>query len=255
MPRGKATRPRPRRARKGKGLEKRLATVERSLRAGRETKIVRTSGSINLSSAINNSSKLLNLLPDIPQNATSGGRIGNEVRLKRLVMKSWIRYAPTDVNNAVPLAEANMMMRMLIIRQKDQRSAVGLISGVNFVSDELLESGEATQANGFRNIMSPLNRDLFVSKQDRKFKLTNNVDGPGANTDVGANPYNFKVNNKTITFGKMGKKLTFSKDAGTVQPFQFPWVYTGVYSTCTGNPAPFSTAYMEYDITAYYTDA
>lgn len=254
MPRGKTTRPRPR-ARKGKGLEKRLATVERSLRAGRETKVVRTSGSLTLSASIPDQNKLLNLMPDIPQNATSGGRIGNELRLKRLIIKSWVRYAPDDINNATGIAEANMMMRMLILRQKDQRSSIGLLDGTNFVADELLESGEASQANGFRNIMSPLNRDLFVAKQDRKFKLTNNVDGPGTNVDVGANPHNFKVNNKTMTFGKMGKKLTYSKDVGTVQPFQFPWVYTGVYATCTGSNAPFLNALLEYDITAYYTDA
>ncbi len=103
--------------------------------------------------------------------------------------------------------------------------------------------------------MSPINRDLFVVKQDRKFKLTNNVDGPDANTDFGANPYNFKINNKTLTFGKIGKKLTYSKDEGVVQPVQFPWVYTGGYSNCNGTPAPFNNCLLSYDITCYYTDA
>lgn len=242
------------------GIARRIANVERTLRAGREVKVARVSGSIQLSSALTSSNKLINLMPDIPNNGdVSGndgaGRDGNEVRLKKIVMKSWIRYSPDDVNNAVSLAESNMMMRMLIFRQKDQQSAIGLKDGTNFNSEELLESGEANQANSFRNIMSPVNRDLFTVKQDRKFKLTNNVDGPGTNTDVGANPYNFKVNNKTITFGKMGKKLAYSKDANVVQPINFPWVYSGVYAACTGNVAPFSQGYMEYDITAYYTDA
>lgn len=252
MPRGYKRRPR--KGPKGPTLNKRLATVERQLRAGRETKIVRVSGEINFSSVIN-TSKLLNILPDIPQSTASSGRIGNEIRLKKLVIKSWMRYAPLDVNNRVPLNEAIIMARAFILRQKDQMSSPGLLTGSNFVGDALLESGEFNQANEFRNVMSPLNKDLFVAKQDRKFQLTNATDTSDPNSDAEANPYPFKINNKTITFGKMGKKLTYLNEEGVVQPVQFPWVYTAGYTNVNGTPASFSQMFCQYDITAYYTDA
>lgn len=246
--------------RRGSNLGKRIATVEKQLRAGREMKIARSSGELTLSSAINDSAKLLNLMPDIKNNGDitgndSAGRIGSEIRLKKLVVKSWIRYAPTDINNRVGVNEANVMARLMILRQKDQQSAPGLIEGTNFVSSGLLESGSFNQGNEFRNIMSPINRKLFTVKQDRKLKITNNVDTTDPNTDANANPYNFKVNNKTIRFGKMGKKLTYSTITDTGQPYQFPWVYTGGYCNGNGTPAPFNEALLMYDITAYYTDA
>ena len=249
--------------RRSKALGTRLLRVERQLRAGRETKVARVSGELTISSAINSAAKLINLMPDIPNNGDlavgvndGAGRDGNEIRLKKIVLKSWLRYAPTDSNNRVPINEANIMARMLIFRQRDQQSAAGLKIGSNFNQEELLESGEFTQANEFRNIMSPVNRDMFVVKQDRKLKLTNNVDvASDPNTDADANPYNFKINNKTITFGKMGKKILYSKDTGVVQPVQFPWVYTGGYAACNGTTAPFNQCLLCYDITAYYTDA
>ncbi len=244
----------------GSNLGKRIATVEKQLRAGRETKIARVSGEFLLSSAINDSTKLLNLLPDILNNGDiigndSAGRIGSEIRLKKIVLKSWLRYAPTNVNNRVSVDEANIMARLMILRQKDQQSAVGLIEGTNFENSSLLESGGFSQSNEFRNIMSPINRKLFTVKQDRKLKLTNNVDTSDPNVDANANPYNFKINNKTIRFGKMGKKLTYATTTDTAQPYQFPWVYTGGYCNGNGTQAPFNQALLMYDITAYYTDA
>lgn len=133
-------------AKKSGGLTGRLLRVERTLRAGREQKIARMSGEINISAKID-SSKLINLMPDIPQDATSGGRIGNEIRIKKLLVKSWVQYAPTDANNRVPRDEANVMCRHFILRQKDQMSATLVVNGVGiFVDDELLESGGFTQA-------------------------------------------------------------------------------------------------------------
>lgn len=236
------------------GLGGRLLVVERTLRAGREQKVARVSGEANISAKID-TQHLINLMPDIPQNVTDGGRVGCEIRLKRLKIKSWVQYAPTDVNNKVPRDEANMMCRHFILRQKDQMSASSLLLPGIFVADELLESGEFSQANEFRNIMSPVNRDIFTVKSDRKRRITNAVDTSDPNADVGPNPYNFVVFNKTMTFGKNGKKLTFSKDAGVIQPVQFPWVMTAGYCATNGTSAPFTQAKIFYDVTAYYTDA
>lgn len=242
-------------------LGKRLANVEKSLRAGRETKIARLSGEANISSTIN-STKLITIFPEIPNNGNltvgvndASARDGNEIRLKRLIVKSWVQYAPDDTNNRVPRNEANVMCRHMIIRQKDQMSSQGLIAGTNFVENELLESGGFTQANEFRNIMSPINRNVFTVKSDRKRRITNAVDTADANADADANPHNFVVFNKTLTFGKMGKKLTFSKDTGVVQPIQFPWIMAAGYCNTNGSAAPFNAAKIFYDVTAYYTDA
>ena len=89
------------RRRGGANLGKRIATVEKQLRAGRETKIARLSGEKVLSAGINSSDKLINIMPDILNNGDitgndSAGRIGSEIRLKKLVIKSWLRYAPND---------------------------------------------------------------------------------------------------------------------------------------------------------------
>ncbi|AXH77843.1 MAG: hypothetical protein [Cressdnaviricota sp.] len=236
-------------------VTRRLVNLERTLRAGREQKVARVSGEQNISAVIG-TSQLINLMPDIPQNVEEGGRIGQEIRLKRLIVKSWVQYAPTDANNRVPRNEANVMCRHFILKQKDQMSSAGLLLAGVFVNDELLESGEFNQGNEFRNIMSPVNRDIFTVRSDRKKRITNAVDiVADPNTDADANPGNFIQFNKTLTFGKMGKKLTFAKDAGTVQPVQFPYIMTAGYCNTNGTAAPFSAARIFYDITAYYTDA
>jgi hypothetical protein len=147
------------------------------------------------------------------------------------------------------------MARHLILRQKDQMSSVTLAAAGIFVDDELLESGAFSQANEFRNIMSPVNRDIFTVKSDRQRKITNAIDTTDPNSDAEANPHNFVVFNKTMTFGKMGKKLTYSKESGVVQPVQFPWVMTAGYCNTNGTQAPLSAARIFYDVTAYYTDA
>lgn len=242
-------------------LGKRILRVERVLRAGRETKVARLSGEANISNEITES-RLIQLLPDVPNNGDlavgtndGSGRDGNEIRLKKLLIKSWIQYAPSDSNNRVPRDQANVMCRHMIFRQKDQMSSVSLVAAGIFVGDELLESGEFNQANEFRNIMSPVNRDIFTVKSDRKRRITNAIDSADANADADANPYNFVVFNKTITFGKMGKKLTYSKESGVVQPVQFPWVMTAGYCNTNGSLAAANTARIFYDVTAYYTDA
>jgi len=242
-------------------LGKRLVRVERTLRAGRETKVARLSGEQNISNEIT-TTQLIQLLPDVPNNGDlavgindGSGRDGNEIRLKRLIVKSWVQYAPADVNNRVPRDQANVRCRHMIIRQKDQMSSVSLSAAGIFVGDELLESGEFSSGNEFRNIMSPLNRDIFTVKSDRQKSITNAVDTSDPNSDADANPYNFVVFNKTITFGKMGKKLTYSKDSGVVQPVQFPWVMTAGYCNTNGTVATANMAKIFYDVTAYYTDA
>lgn len=242
-------------------LGKRILRVERVLRAGRETKVARLSGEMNISSKID-TGKLIQIFPEIPNNGDlavgvndGSGRDGNEIRLKRLIVKSWIQYAPTDVNNRVPRDEANVMARHFILRQKDQMSSQTLAMAGIFVEDELLESGAFSQANEFRNIMSPVNRDIFTVKSDRKRRITNAIDTTDPNSDAEANPHNFVVFNKTMTFGKMGKKLTYSKDTGIVQPVQFPWVMCAGYCNTNGTLAPLGAARIFYDVTAYYTDA
>lgn len=239
-------------------ITKRLAVVERNLRAGREVKVARKSGELVLTHTID-SDRLIHIMPDIPNNGDvtgndGSGRDGNEIRLKKLLIKSWVQYAPADSNNRVPRDQANVMLRQFILRQKDQMSASGL-TGATFESGELLESGAFNQGNEFRNIMSPVNRDMFTVKLDRKRRITNAIDTADANADADANPYNFVVVNKTMTFGKMGKKLTFSKETDVVQPVQWPWIMTAGYCNTNGSAATALNARIFYDVTAYYTDA
>lgn len=238
-------------------LRKRVERVERTLRHGREHKVARISGEQNITNSITEAN-LIPFFPDIPigTGEDGGGRIGLEIRVKKVILKTWIQYAPLDVNNRVARDQANVMARHIIFKQRDQMSAEGLISPGVFVSGELLESGSFTAANEFRNIMSPINRDLFSVKSDKKLKITNAVDTSDPNTDVGPNPYNFKIVNKTMRFGKgAGKKLTFSKDIGTVKPVQFPWVLTAGYCNTNGTNATANAARIYYDCTVYYTDS
>lgn len=238
-------------------LRKRVERVERTLRQGREHKVARISGEKNLSNEIA-TSNLIDFFPEIPVEvgAEGGGRIGLEIRLKKVILKTWIQYAPLDANNRVARDQANVMARHIIFKQRDQQSANGLLAAGIFVEDEFLESGGFTSANEFRNIMSPINRDLFSVKSDKKLKITNAVDTTDANSDADANPHNFKIANKTMRFGKgPGKKLTFAKDEGTVKPVQFPWVLAAGYCNTNGTVATANAARIFYDCTVYYTDS
>ncbi len=208
----------------------------------------------------------IRLLPNILQ--TNGlkqynGRVGNEIRLKSLNLKMLLQFAApaTIITN-----ESCLGVRVMILKQKDEGSAVGAIG--NFQGNKLLENGEiavpgpAPFSGETINLFQKINRDQFAVRYDKTFY----VDRPRQESRGAAAPVQNErlyidapsrptFINKTLTFGKKGLKLTYG-DVNSENPTNFPYICVVGYAS-TLQATPVSNNLLEYTYTANakYTDA
>lgn len=260
-----------RRSRKLRGGFKRA--VIRAVRSTREIKVKTKGGSFDLFGTIGSTAPglmgagLENFLPQVSQGVTHRDRIGNEINVTKLILKMWIQYGTNASPNdqAVDAAQMSMKARVMILKQKNLANSKSIADGFTspFQSNKLLQSGGFVNvsSNSYRNIMSPINRDHFVSKYDRKRKITNNyyqqISGsalPVHKHVVPANPHNFVTFSKTMRF-KNGKPLKYINSSDTM-PQAWPYFIAAGYAATNGLPTINDTnATLMYDCTMYYTDA
>ena len=241
-----------RRSRRGSGgFNKRVLDVVRSTR---EIKTAQKSGQIKLDDNIRgpdgvNLGDLHAFFPELGQGTTKRERIGAKITALSLKVQFWVQYIP-DGNGTTDVDDGNITARMFIIRQKDIGSAINLINNNALIQKPAFEEGKFLEGSNpntevpfasaqlYRNIMNPLNRQLFVSKMDKKFNLKNNtilpVGGsapPQANPPVLA-PTNFK---KFVTKfkWKSGKIMQYDQPTDIV-PVAFPYAFTGGYCNTNG---------------------
>lgn len=187
-------------------------------------------------------------------------RIGNEIRLKHLDLKMLINYAFADLSTATN-EDASVGVRVMILRQKDQNSAVGVAE--DFQGNKLLESGLATagpaQFTGTTlNLCQEINRDQFSVRYDKVHYLnTAYRQSSGGATTVSQSyfPPRTKIIQKRLTFGQKGLKLTYGDGAST-DPTNFPYVLVIGYASTVSSAVPSNNILRySYSANAVYTDA
>lgn len=252
-----------RRTRGGAGsFSKRVLAV---VRKTREVKIARGSGTRSFSDEIISNADLTNFFPGVRQGTAKNERIGSEITVRKLVLKMWFQFVP-DANGTTDPDDGNISARMFCIRQKNCARDSTLINNAaaddpHFQNEKLLvpvagtaNSGGFFAANGFNNIMAPLNRDLFVSKMDKRFDFRNNqlYAGQASNAPVLA-PSNFRKMTKVFNY-KSGKKFEYMVNTST-EPQAWPWVLTAGYVNTNGTTTTPGRMVLNYTTTMYYTDA
>ncbi len=202
------------------------------------------------------STNFIKLMPLISQGtAQYNNRIGNEIRLKSLDIKMLLNVALADASTDA-LENAGIGVRVMILRQKDQNSQLGIIS--DFQGNKLVENGGILTAGPSQfvgdtwNLVQKINREQFSVRYDKVFYM----DTPYRHNDTGVQfPTKTKVMSHTLRFGKAGLKLTFG-DGASSNPTNFPYIMVVGYASTTGQDAP-SNNLVRYSYTsnANYTDA
>lgn len=267
---------RKKRLRRGKRGRRKLSgsfkrAVLGAVRSTREIKVATRSGDLTMYPYIGSNvplytgTGLRRFLPDVRQGVQHSERIGNEINVTKIVLKMWIQYgtASEPLNQATNAAEMSMKARLMILKQKNLASEKNIeaTSTGPFNYTKLLQSGafENVSSSSYRNIMSPINKDYFVSKYDRKRKITNNYLQvtqpviPEHDRVLPANPHNFVTFSKTMRF-KNGKPLKYINPTD-YQPQAWPYFIAAGYAATNGLPTVNGNATLFYDCTMYFTDA
>lgn len=206
------------------------------------------------------SSNFIKLMPLIQQGTGQyNKRIGNEIRLKSLDIKMLINMALAQASSTL-IENAGIGVRVMILRQKDQNSQLGIIS--DFQGNKLLENGAiiapgpAEFSGDTWNLVQKINREQFSVRYDKVFYMDNpfrQMSDPTSNAVQF--PTKTKVMSHTLKFGKQGLKLTFG-DGASENPTNFPYVMVIGYASTTGQDVPMPRLVRySYSANANYTDA
>ena len=201
------------------------------------------------------SANFIKIMPLIQQGtAQYNNRVGNEIRLKSLDIKMLLNTANSQASTQT-LADAGLGVRVMILRQKDQNSQLGVIS--DFQGDKLLENGAiispgpSSFAGETWNLVQKINREQFSVRYDKVFYL----DTPYRLSNSTALPPKTKVMSHTLRFGKQGLKLTFGSGASE-NPTNFPYIMVIGYASTTSSNVPTANGVRySYSANANYTDA
>lgn len=202
------------------------------------------------------STNFVKLMPLISQGTKQyNNRVGNEIRLKSLEIKMLLNLALADMS-ATTNANTGIGVRVMILRQKDQNSQIGVIE--NFQGDKLLEQGAiltpgpASFSGDTWNLVQKINREQFAVRYDKVFQL----DAPHKYDNTGVQfPCKTKVMSHTLRFGKQGLKLTFG-DGTSDSPTNFPYIMVIGYASTTSSLTPDNDLVRySYSSNANYTDA
>lgn len=230
----------------------------------RELKVVRQSWSYPIQSFINNTvSSVMPVLPDIPQagnvgsanpNAQEFYRDGNQINLKKVVIRWWI-----TMNPSANVALARQMIRHMIVRQKSTSGSELIQNPSQFEVNFLLEQAQAFTGQ-IENFNTPINKAAFVSRYDKRTYISSPNTATGqTNTGVlvpgvlpgGDNNNSFKFGQKTIKFGK-GKTITYASGANDYAT-NFPYVQLMAGLCANGDDTSGIT--FNYTSTAYFHDS
>lgn len=189
-------------------------------------------------------------------------RIGNEIRLKYLDIKMLLNYALAELSTNQN-EDSALGVRIMILRQKDQNSAVGIVE--DFQGNKLLENGLTALTAGPAqftgetfNLCQKINREQFSVRYDKVHYLEANFrQASSGSTSVSQSffPPRTKIISKRLTFGKRGLKLTYG-DGVSTDPTNFPYILVLGYASTVSNSVP-SNGILRYSYSANatYTDA
>ncbi len=242
------------RARKPKmSFDKRVLAV---VNKQRELKVVRQSYQYPVQASISNTvADVMPVLPDIPQSGNIGStsanaqefyRDGNQINLKKVVLRWWITMRPgTDLDLA------RQLVRHLIVRQRSTSGSELVQTPAEFEKNWLLEQAQAF-TGAVEDFNTPLNKAGFVSRYDRKIYLSSpNVNATTMNIEGGDQFNSFKFGQKTLTFGK-GKTITYGSGANDYAT-NFPYIMLMAAITASGLPT--EGLIFNYTSTAYFHDS
>ena len=218
-------------------------------RAQETKKAVYESGLIAFNSGITATADVLKVFPDIAVGGYSWQRVGQKITLTKVVIRGYISTTGPATTSA---SRSRYGVRHMLCadKQKNDYTLVG--------TTDLAKLLEAPGADGqymdgtVETYMTPVNRENFTSRMDKKFPLTQIYEEGDDGKSVARDSIKFFT--KTLTFGTNGKQIVFE---GGTTPINFKYFMLLGYCYLDGSsPDVGSTDLkMSYTATAYYKDA
>ncbi len=224
--------------------------VQRVINGAQETKkAVYQSGLVAFNSPITATGDVLRIMPDVPTGSNSWQRTGQRITLTKVVIRGYITTTGPATTSA---SRCRYGVRHLLLADKqkndwqkvDTTDLAALLEGVSAAGQYFDGTVDA--------YMSPVNRENFTSRMDKKFPITQIYEEGDAGKAAPNNGIKFFT--KTLTFGTNGKELYFE---GSNHPINFKYFMSLGYCYLDGSaPDTVSTDIkMSYTATAYYKDA
>jgi len=235
--------------------------VKRTIATNVENKIVNFNQSLNFGSSDNNST--LYVYPILPytgygtigQGITQGTRIGNQIKLRKVMLNYIIRPAPYDaVENTTPVP---CEVEMYLGRVKSVPGELPNTADMGL----LYQLGASTTgpSGDLSDVISDINTDYWLIKKRWRHKIGySNNQGTGANNQFqfGANN-DFKLNVvKKLNITKLcPPTLKFNDSNNTVQGPNLFFFYEAISATGASLAATQKPCHIDYWITIQYEDA
>lgn len=222
--------------------------VMQALQITAERKIAKSSSLANLMDINITDSTVYPIMPSIRQGVQGGGaRVGNEIRLKKLVIKGYMAITPSVQTTA---SNGAFQGRLMILRQRNHSGSAIVADNTLFQFNDLMEYDQPYTGQP-NNYLQSVNSNSFVSRRDKKFRFTTatnyQTDDPES-----PSPDAIKYFSITLTFGKQGKKLLY-KDDLINNSTNFPYFMVAAIHNSEGSPVT-GTPVLNYYTEATYTD-
>lgn len=195
----------------------------------------------------NRATNQLAILGPIAQGDDEFQRQGNQITLKKIVMRGYYRIQ-YPVGSAI---NCRLLIRNFIMRQRSVEDAQLLLNGtLNMNYNNLLEPANS-YLGAVADYNTPINRDAFVVKKQFKRILTSEYDSVAL--DAVGTQESYVFFNYTMTFGK-GKELRY-RTGGATYPEDFPYFLAHSASYLGSNIAP-SVGIIGFNLTStpYFFD-
>jgi len=196
-------------------------------------------------------SNLLQIMPGISQGVDENQRIGNQILLKKIVMRGYYRIQ-FPVGNAL---NCRILLRSLIMRQRNIENAELLTTGAFAANYNTILEPADPYLGSVANYNTPINKESFVVKKQMKRIMT----AEWAGTSVSSTPAlgtseTYAFFNYTMTFGK-GKVLNY-RTGGAGFPEDFPY-FLAHSASYMGSNTTLDTGAVGFNctMTPYFYDA
>ena len=191
----------------------------------------------------------LYLLPLLSQGTGQANRIGNQIKIKKAVVKGYVNIIPYNATTN-PLTAPVMVKMWLVSHRKSMTFATGATS--NFF--ETGNSSTGFQGNMLDMVLT-VNKEAWLVHKTKTFKI-----GAGSNTTTGPISSNAYFDNSpmnkpfSFNFGKYIKAKLRYDDTGTTPTNKNMYLFIqAVYSDGSSNAV--TPAEYHYDVRIDYEDA
>lgn len=184
----------------------------------------------------------LRLLPDIAQGTGGNARIGDAIRLRKIVVRGHF-----VLTQAFTFATTRFIIRHMVLRNRRYASWAD-----NVTFNTLLANYQPF-VGSVPNVYIDLNKDLYAVKKDKKYDMKTPLTNLGATSTSDA-VQSVRMFKFTMKFGKTGLLLNFENNAS--YPSNFPWFMLAAYVNTDGSVSN-STATplgLAYNTEAYFND-